>query len=345
MAEGAALPVAVAAAMPWHRTQWSRLAADLESGTLHHALLLSGPIGIGKRALADALLATLICEQRSPEGACGRCRGCHLLAAGTHPDVLRVMPEEPGKQIRIAQVRDELVEFVVRTASIASVKVVLIDPAEAMNHSTANSLLKSLEEPSPGTHLILVCDAPSRLLATIRSRCRHLKLSPPDWSEARRWLVSRRGEQDSDDLLGIASGCPLSALRLGEGNALERFDRAAELIRASARPGVWVSSLASSVSDMDLRELLGWMQIYLVDLGRWMADPAASRLPRAQLAHAALAPTVAASAVALQLRDTISAARDAASTANPNRQLLLESLLDEWSVRVGGAARLRQRAG
>lgn len=157
--------------------------------------------------------------------------------------------------------------------------------------------------------------------------------------------MSRRGEQDTDDLLGIASGCPLSALRLGEGDALARFDRAAGLVRHAARPGAWVSSLASGVSDMDLRELLGWMQVYLVDLGRWMADPAASRLPRAQSTHAALTSVVAADTVALQLRETVNASRDAASTANPNRQLLLESLLASWSARVGAAATARPGAG
>ncbi|MFM7272545.1 MAG: DNA polymerase III subunit delta', partial [Gammaproteobacteria bacterium] len=176
----------------------------------------------------------------------------------------------------------------VRTASIARSKVVLIEPAEAMNHHTANSLLKSLEEPSGQTQLLLVSDGPSRLLPTIRSRCRHLRLRPPAWSEAREWLISRRGEQDSDDLLGIASGCPLSALRLGEGEALERFDRAAALLQRAARPGAWVSSLAAEASDIELRELLGWMQVYLVDLGRWLADPAASCLLRARSVHATL---------------------------------------------------------
>lgn len=345
MPDNAARGSSPADVLPWQRADWSRLLADQEAGTLHHALLLSGPVGIGKRLLADALVALLVCEQAGRGTACGHCRGCHLLQAGTHPDVLRVTPEEPGKQIRIAQVRDELVEFVVRTASIARRKVVLIDPAEAMNHHTANSLLKSLEEPSASTQIILVSDGPSRLLPTILSRCRHVRLRPPGWAEARAWLLSRRGEPDSDDLLGIASGCPLSALRLGEGDALQRFDRAAVLLQRAARPGAWVSSLAGDVGDMDLRELLGWMQVYLVDLARWFADPAASRLPRAQVIHATLATAVDASAVAGQLRETLRAARDAASTANPNRQLLLESLLAGWAARARGMAPGSRGAG
>ncbi|MFM7783430.1 MAG: DNA polymerase III subunit delta', partial [Gammaproteobacteria bacterium] len=106
MTDPAAQRSALPAVLPWQEAEWSRLLADLGAGTLHHALLLSGPVGIGKRQMADALVAAIVCERRSPGGACVRCRGCQLLRAGTHPDVLRVQPEEPGRQIRIAQVRD-----------------------------------------------------------------------------------------------------------------------------------------------------------------------------------------------------------------------------------------------
>jgi len=253
------------------------------------------------------------------------------MAAGTHPDCLRISPEEPGKQIRIAQVREELVDFVVRTASVAARKLVLIEPAEAMNLATANCLLKSLEEPSADTFLVLVSDAPVRLLPTIRSRCRLLPLRPPAWSQALAWLVSLRGEVGAEDLLGVASGRPLEALRLDQADALRQFDRAAGLLQRAARPDAWVSSLADEVGDLELRELLSWMQVYLADLGRWLADESFSRLPRARAVHAALRPQTSPRAVAAFLVETLRASRDAASTTNPNRQLLLETLLHAWS--------------
>ena len=299
--------------MPWHAGDLARLLADACSSRLHHALLLAGPSGIGKRLFSERLARGLLCESPADGGECGLCRPCRLMAAGSHPDCLRISPEEAGKQIKIAQVREELVDFVVRTASVGLRKVVLIEPAEAMNLATANCLLKSLEEPSPDTFLLLVSDAPSRLLPTIRSRCRAVPLSPPE------------------DLLGVASGRPLEALRLADAGALSQFDRAALLLQRAAQDDAWISSLADQVSDIELRELLGWIQVYLVDLGRWLADESASRLPRARAMHAALRPHTSARAVAVFLRDTIRASRDAASTANPNRQLLLESLLHAWS--------------
>jgi DNA polymerase-3 subunit delta' len=317
--------------MPWHVQELERLLKEASSGRLHHALLLCGPSGIGKRLLAERLARSLLCEAPTAEGDCGHCRGCHLMAAGTHPDCLRISPEEPGKQIRIAQVREELVDFVVRTASVAARKLVLVEPAEAMNLATANCLLKSLEEPSADTFLVLVSDAPVRLLPTIRSRCRLLPLRPPAWSQALAWLVSLRGEVGAEDLLGVASGRPLEALRLDQADALRQFDRAAGLLQRAARPDAWVSSLADEVGDLELRELLSWMQVYLADLGRWLADESSSRLPRARAVHAALRPQTSPRAVAAFLVETLRASRDAASTTNPNRQLLLETLLHAWS--------------
>jgi len=317
--------------MPWHAGDLARLLADACSSRLHHALLLAGPSGIGKRLFSERLARGLLCESPADGGECGLCRPCRLMAAGSHPDCLRISPEEAGKQIKIAQVREELVDFVVRTASVGLRKVVLIEPAEAMNLATANCLLKSLEEPSPDTFLLLVSDAPSRLLPTIRSRCRAVPLSPPVPSQGLQWLVTQRGPDGAEDLLGVASGRPLEALRLADAGALSQFDRAALLLQRAAQDDAWISSLADQVSDIELRELLGWIQVYLVDLGRWLADESASRLPRARAMHAALRPHTSARAVAVFLRETIRASRDAASTANPNRQLLLESLLHAWS--------------
>lgn len=326
-----ATPHVVGCPMPWHVPERDRLSEDMSSGRLHHGLLLAGPSGIGKRGLAEWLLRALLCQSPVRGDACGHCRGCSLVAAGSHPDCLRLSPEEPGKQIKIAQVREELVDFVVRTASIAARKVVLIEPAEAMNLSTANCLLKSLEEPSADTFIVLVSDAPVRLLPTIRSRCRAVPLRPPSPEQALAWLVAERGETDAGDLLGVASGRPLEALRLATADALRQFDRAADLLERAARPDAWISGLADTVTDLDLRELLGWMQVYLTDLSRWLVDPARSRVPRAERVHRALRDRTTPRAVATCLRETLRASRDAMSTANPNRQLMLEALLHGWS--------------
>ena len=108
------------------------------------AYLLYGPAGIGKRALAEHWAAQLLCQRPAAAGACGECKACQLLAAGTHPDYFVLEPEEAEKPIRVDQVRD-LVGFVVQTAQLGGRKVVLLEPAEAMNVNAANALLKALK--------------------------------------------------------------------------------------------------------------------------------------------------------------------------------------------------------
>ncbi|MFO6082911.1 DNA polymerase III subunit delta', partial [Pseudomonas aeruginosa] len=152
---------------PWQQALWSQLGGRAQHA---HAYLLYGPAGIGKRALAEHWAAQLLCQRPAAAGACGECKACQLLAAGTHPDYFVLEPEEAEKPIRVDQVRD-LVGFVVQTAQLGGRKVVLLEPAEAMNVNAANALLKSLEEPSGDTVLLLISHQPSRLLPTIKSRC------------------------------------------------------------------------------------------------------------------------------------------------------------------------------
>lgn len=333
----AVVPVAP---LPWQREDWTRLGARVAGAQLHHAVLLSGPAGIGKRLLAELLARTVLCRAPVAEAACGRCRDCELFAAGSHPDLLRVMPEEPGKQIRIDQIRSGLTEFVMHTASVAHAKVAIIDPADAMNTHTANCLLKSLEEPAPRTHIVLVSDAPARLLPTVRSRCLQVRLRPPPPEAATRWLRETVGADDALDLLGVAAGTPLGALRARARNGLAGFDRVADLMRRAALPRAWIPPLVAECADLELVELLDWMFLFLLDLGGVLArgDTAGARIPRAAPVYAELLPAVTAVHTARSLRRVAEARRDATSTANPNRSLLLEALLLDWHE---GCAALR----
>ena len=328
----------VGAPLPWQRSDWERLRARIVDQRLHHAVLLSGPAGIGKRLLGDLLARSILCRNPDRGQACGECRDCQLVTAGSHPDMLRIAPEEPGKQIRIEQIRGELTEFVMRTPSLAHAKAIVIDPADAMNTHTANCLLKSLEEPAPRTHMLLLSDAPARLLPTIRSRCQQLRLMPPAPEQALQWLHAAGGGADAADLLGIAAGCPLGALRIREADAIGGFDRAADMMRRAASPGAWIPVLVSECADLELRELLGWVFLFLADLSRALAhgSAAGARIRRAATAFDELMPHVGAVHAARMLQRTLAARRDAASTANPNRQLLLEALLIDWQRGCSG---------
>lgn len=114
----------MAEAYPWQQALWQQLAGRSQHA---HAYLLHGPQGIGKRALAERLMARLLCQQPQGLEACGACKSCLLLKAGSHPDNFVLEPEEADKPIKVDQVR-ELVAFVVQTAQLGGRKVVLIEP-------------------------------------------------------------------------------------------------------------------------------------------------------------------------------------------------------------------------
>jgi len=332
------IPQQAIAPLPWQAFEWSTLRSRLSEGRLHHAVLLSGPAGIGKRLLGELLVRSIVCRSSDRGQACGHCRDCRLAAAGSHPDLLRVRPEEPGRQIKIEQVRGDLAEFVMRTPSVAQAKAVLIDPADAMNTHTANSLLKSLEEPAMRTHMVLVSDAPARLLPTVRSRCHHLGLRPPARAVAEEWLRMAGGVSDAVDLLEVAGGCPLAALRIAESDGLAGFDRVADVMRRASLPGAWIPALAAECADLDLREMLGWVCLFLVDLNRALAvaDAGGARIRRGAACYCELMERAATADVARTLQRAAAARRDASSTANPNRTLLLEALLIDWQRACAG---------
>ncbi len=204
---------------PWHAATWDRLARDLNR--IPHALLLYGQSGMGKKAFAERLAQALLCHRPAEQrAACGECQSCLLFTAGTHPDVMRVTPLEEGKPIVVDQVR-ALGEFLSLRPHTADRKVVVIAPADTMNLNAANSLLKQLEEPPPGSAIVLVTSQPVRLPATVRSRCAHVNFPPPPGKEAAAWLRSQLpADSPVELLLMLASGAPLRALALAGGTEL-----------------------------------------------------------------------------------------------------------------------------
>ncbi|KZX56611.1 hypothetical protein A3709_05815 [Halioglobus sp. HI00S01] len=197
--------------LPWHADAWTRLHQQLGDQRLPHALMLVGLDYSGADRLALALARLLLCHSPSGGLNCGTCHGCQLSASGTHGDFMWLAPEEGSRVIKIDQVR-QAVDLAQQTANFGAHKVIIFEPAEAMNVAAANALLKSLEEPSAGTHLILVCSRPHGVPATIRSRCQMLKLASPTAEQSLAWLDQLTGDrQSSSDLLELADGKPLLA--------------------------------------------------------------------------------------------------------------------------------------
>src|SRR3569833_523405 len=189
-------------------------------GRLPHALLLTGPQGMGKQRFAENWMAGLLCEAPDAEGcACGVCRSCQLLAAGNHPDYRQLTPPEEGKVIGVDQVR-ELIQYVALTPQYGRYKIALIHPADKLNINAANSLLKTHEEPPSHSLLMLVSARPRRLPDPVRSRCQLVHFSPPPDEVAAGWLAIQVSVAAPGQLLKLADGAPLRALELAAADEL-----------------------------------------------------------------------------------------------------------------------------
>lgn len=204
--------------LPWQREAFERLDAQYRRGRLPHALLLTGPASIGKAWFAEAVLAGLLCGDRPGLSACGRCDGCQQAIAGSHGDLrwVRILNERDKKSIGIDQIRTAI-EFVQKTAAYGAHKVLVIAKAGKMTTAAANALLKTLEEPSDDTLLVLVSHQPWLLPITVRSRCQQLVLAAPAHEQQVGWLIDAGvGEQDARALTQLAPGQPLGALALAD---------------------------------------------------------------------------------------------------------------------------------
>jgi DNA polymerase III subunit delta' len=320
---------------PWQRAQWQRLQQARASGRIGHAWLLAGPAGLGKSAFAGALAHSLLCDRPGPTGEpCLRCRACHLVAVGTHPDLEWIGPEEPGKPIKVDAIR-AYCERSSLTAQIGYHKVAILEPADAMNSAAANSLLKTLEEPSPSTILLLVTAAAHRLPATVRSRCQRVDLPLPDPVEALSWLRGQVGDADAALALRLAVGAPLAALAYADATLLaERSSRLREFV-AVAQGRDDPVRVAQAWLASNWGRLLDWLVGWLLDLLRLRAgaaEPAQLANPDQAQVFQRLAGQVD-SKVLFAVVDQVLEARRATGS-NLNHQLALEGLLIRWAART-----------
>lgn len=266
-----------------HQSVWVSLQA--RRAQLPHALLFSGQAGIGKFDLAWAFAASILCEHPSADGlACARCLACNWFAQGNHPDFRLLQPDafaeadgdgDDGKkkasqQITIDQVR-ELEAFLTVGTHRSGWRTILVNPAEAMNRNTANALLKTLEEPAPGTLFLLVSSEPLRLLPTIRSRAQTVPVPIPG-SAAATAVLTTAGIPDAEVWLALAGGAPRLALDLaqaGQGAWLELLVKAlgrGRSIDVLGVAGELDRALKAAKGKLILRQIVEWIQKWVVDL-------------------------------------------------------------------------------
>ncbi|MFB9069330.1 DNA polymerase III subunit delta' [Pseudofulvimonas gallinarii] len=249
---------------PWLQPAWTQFECALRNGRLGHAVLLAGEQGLGKRTLAQAMATRLLCQSPAADGsACGHCRSCVWLAAGTHPDFRQVQPEEDSDSIKIAQIRD-LIARVQLTGQASAVRVAIVEPANAMTNQAQNSLLKTLEEPPPGVHLILVADEPEHLLPTVRSRCQHYVVTVPSPQVVQAWLAAQ-GRSVLALTVALAAGHPGTAMAWSEPEASKRLAAVGEdlvAVRKGRQSPLAVAGRWAAAADDNVEAAIAWLRLW-----------------------------------------------------------------------------------
>lgn len=323
--------------LPWQASQWQAVTAARTREQLHHAWLVSGSDGVGKKSFVRAWVAALLCEQPDAEQqACGLCKSCLMLASGGHPDAHLLsndghlglaseasLQAEDGlsywtpksssmrRDIAVDAARS-LMEKLAITSHRGGMRVVVVHPASDMSDATANALLKTIEEPPARTVLIFVTVFPQALKQTIRSRCQQLRFAIPSKGEALSWLYGAHPNADAV-LLSEAGGAPLKAAQwLASGESQRRALWRSTLQNVATRKTDPLQAAAELARDKgEAGQVLRlWQTVMQQDLragGAWSA--------RHDAFHALLLDGLR------RLEDQ-----------NANAQLLFESLLLRWRL-------------
>ncbi len=252
---------------PWQQSAREAFANCVREDRIPHAILLAGPSGCGKTEFAYRIAREALCLN-SQRGGCGECRSCQLLKGGAHPDFRQITFELQEKSekfsdvIKVPQIR-RLIEALYKTTTISNRKVAIVHPAERMNASAANALLKTLEEPVGDTVLILVAHDPARLPATVRSRCQRLSIDLPTKAQSLDWLTRAQGVDavDAEEALEAAAGRPLHALALIENGIVGQYRATIQALDDLRNGSTSDGRAAAQMNDFDPELLWTWLSL------------------------------------------------------------------------------------
>lgn len=262
-----------ASSLPWQDEFMEQLISLKQKAQLPHALLISLKTAVDSRSLGWQLVSALLCEKSDAKGPCGQCNHCHLMQANNYPDFTftTLLPNERtgkiNKDIKIDQIR-KLIHQLTLTPNRQGGKVALIYPAEKMNQSAANGLLKTLEEPADGVTLILLSHHANRLPITVRSRCQQWDIANPDTQTAVSWLQANGVDPKLiDTSLLITNGDAQMALQLYQQDSLryvQQFaDHLAQFVEGKENVMPIVALLKQLSSDTQRLILKNTLQKYI----------------------------------------------------------------------------------
>jgi len=333
--------MSVTPVLPWHDAAYAQLTTLHAGARLGHAWLFAGHPGTGKLMLASAFAQMLFCTSPNGGHACGKCQDCHLFSIGAHPDFKLVQPEK--KLITVDQIRNTI-DFAQNTSRRGGMKIMVFEPAEAMNLNAANALLKLLEEPPPRTLLLLISHQPGLLLATIRSRCQVLRCPLPARDVATQWLQTQGFAGDAAAALQRAGGAPLRAL--AENDAATQGERAQLLACLQALAGGTMQPVeaAKKCDKFNIAASIDYQLACAADLSacaqhaRELQD--AGLKPLVEQLRLTDQPVAFARLLHRLYGELQEARRIATASNNANPTLVLETLFGRW-LQLGQRSRMR----
>lgn len=249
----------------WQQSIWQRFLLAKQQNKLAHALILSGPDGLGKNDFSWHMAKAVLCLSPDADGQyCGRCHSCQVFDAESHPDHLLIEPAEQGKQIKIEQIRD-LKQKQQLTPTISNWKTVIISPASSMNVNANNSLLKLLEEPEANTLIILITSKPQVMPITVKSRCQTFHFITPESEAANSWLEENcpnfSRSPATDKLLALCNGAPLAVAKMLETGLDQQVEQLNHDIETLFQHPINAIEYASNWLNYDLSLLM--QQLYM----------------------------------------------------------------------------------
>jgi len=309
---------------PWLAEHMSSMAAACASGRVPHGLLIHESPGAGGEWLAFWIARLLLCTSSGPR-PCGACTACKNASENRHADLLVVQPIEDSKQIRIEQVRDMCAELAL-TSHQGGHKVAVFSPADTMNRFAANALLKTLEEPAKNTLLILVASQPSRLPATIMSRCQRINIRPPTREESVAWLEKAKGKGDWAAVLDVIGNAPFNAVDMDPATVAKLGVETRQTLSDALMGRVDPVAVAERWSRTDLALRLMSFENWLTELMRGQLAPGADSVEMRPAAHLPQSVSVLNIRTSYELLDRVRELK--ASLDSPiNRSLALENVL------------------
>ncbi|EKE00592.1 MAG: DNA polymerase III subunit delta' [uncultured bacterium] len=319
---------------PWQKPEWQQLIDRKDNGQLPHALLIKGMEGLGKYHFAQSFAEMMLCQKGGTK-ACGECSTCQLLKSNNHPDLMVVRPEEPGKAIKIDQIR-ELVTDLNNTSQQGGHKIVIIDHAELLNIAASNALLKTLEEPGAHVIIILISSHPAALSATIRSRCQAISIKAPSQPQAEEWLKQQALTADPKLVLSLAENAPLKALDLAkeeDWRARQEFFQHLYTLQNKKMSSVQV---AEHCLDWDLKPLLLLFMHLVTDLVKIKLNAVETIVNQDQAENLVqLAAKITLHNLLAYQTQLFQLQQHLVKNINLNKQLTIENLIITWTQLFG----------